>query len=421
VVILCPAGLELPAIGPEEALRNITLFPTPAEPTLIVLAVQGALQRRKAKAELQHRLQERDDVLGSISEVFFSVDHEYRYTFFNEKAQRVGGKSSEEVIGRNMWEMFPQLKDTDFQRKMEQVAATRQILIAEYLGPITGGWFEMRIYPSAGGVSALFVDISARKKAEASLQKAQEELQAANTNLERAVEERTAQLRAVNEQLEDLLYSIAHDLRAPLRGMEGFARAFADDFAPSLGEEAKEYSRRMTASAVFMDRRLNDLLELSRVTRMDIAPESVSLDDVCAKVVAGSAAMIAERGAQVHRAPDLGRVRADRALLALALDHLLDNALKFTRQEDAPEIHIWSEAKDAQGTHLFVKDNGIGIDARYHEKVFRIFERLNGSDYGGTGIGLALARRAVERMQGRLDFVSTVGAGTTFRLELPKG
>ena len=130
---------------------------------------------------------------------------------------------------------------------MEQVARDRKILIAEYLGPITGGWFEMRIYPSAGGISCLFVDISARKKAEESLKQAQEQLRQANANLECAVAERTFQLQDANQRLEELLYSIAHDLRSPLRSMQGFAQAFVDDYCSALDERAREYGHRMTS------------------------------------------------------------------------------------------------------------------------------------------------------------------------------
>ena len=214
------------------------------------------------------------------------MDHEFRYTFFNEKAQKIGGKSYQEVIGKNMWDMYPFLKNTEFERQMNQVARDRQILIAEYLGAITGGWFEMRIYPSAGGISALFVDISARKAAEASLKKTQEQLTEANSNLEKAVEERTSQLHGANQQLEELLYSIAHDLRSPLRGMEGFAHAFVEEFSASLDDRAREYAKRMTAAAIFMDQMLKDMLELSRITMTEVQLEPVSLTETweCALV-----------------------------------------------------------------------------------------------------------------------------------------
>jgi len=419
LIVCCPPAADLSSFNLEEANENTTFLPWPVDPRLLVVQLKALLRRRAVEADLRYRLKEREDVLQSISEVFFSVDHEFRYTFFNRKAEKVGGKSAEEIIGQDMWETFPFLKNSEFHRQMQQAAVDRKILISEYLGPITGGWFEMRIYPSAEGLSALFVDITARKNAEESLKRAQEQLTEANGNLERAVEERTAQLHDANERLEELLYSIAHDLRSPLRSMQGFAQAFVDDFSPLLDERAREYSARMTSAAVFMDRMLRDLIELSRVTKTPIQLEPVSVAEAWASAVTQHEEKIREVSAAIHAAPGLGTVTANRTLLVHVLANLLGNALKFTRKGVPPEIKIWTEAVPGQAVGICVGDNGIGIDSRYQKKVFRVFERLNGSDYEGTGIGLAIAKKAMERMRGNLDFTSHPGTGTTFRLKLP--
>ena len=373
----------------------------------------------KSSTTCAYRLKEREDVLRSISEVFFSVDHNFCYTFFNEKAQQVGGKSEQELLGQNMWESFPMLKNSEFHRQMEQVARDRKILVAEYLGPITGGWFEMRIYPSAGGLSALFVDISSRKTAEESLKQAQEQLRQANANLECAVADRTAQLHEANQRLEELLYSIAHDLRSPLRSMQGFAQAFVDDFGSALDDRAREYGRRMTSAAVFMDRMLRDLLELGRITKSALPLETVSVAQAWKSALAQNEKAIQNSGAQLDAATDLGHVTANPTLLQQILANLLGNALKFTRPDTPPRVKVWSEQLDADTLALFVEDNGIGVEDQYHDKIFRVFERLNGSHYEGTGIGLAIARKAAERMRGHLDLTSSLATGTRFRLRLP--
>jgi signal transduction histidine kinase len=318
-----------------------------------------------------------------------------------------------------MWESFPALKNSEFYSQMQQVARDRKILIAEYLGPITGGWFEMRIYPSAGGMSALFVDISARKKAEESLKQAQEQLRQANANLECAVAERTAQLHEANQRLEELFYSIAHDLRSPLRSMQGFAQAFVDDYCSSLDDRAREYGRRMTSAAVFMDRMLRDLLDLSRLTKSALDLETVSVAEAWQSALAQNENAIQKSGAQVHAAADLGHVTANPVLLQQILANLLGNALKFTRPNTPPLVKVWSEQLDAETLAIFVEDNGIGVEEQYHDKIFRVFERLNGSQYEGTGIGLAIARKAAERMHGHLDLTSSLATGTRFRLRLP--
>jgi PAS domain S-box-containing protein len=419
-LIFCsPGDSDLSMVNAEEIGENVSFIRYPLEARLFPFQLKAILRRRKIVHDLRYRLKEREDVLRSISEVFFSVDHEFRYTFFNEKAQKVGGKTEQELLGQDMWESFPMLKNTDFHQQMQQVARDRKILIAEYLGPITGGWFEMRIYPSAGGLSVLFVDISARKKAEESLKQAQEQLRQANANLECAVAERTAQLHEANQRLEELLYSIAHDLRSPLRSMQGFAQAFVDDYGPALDDRAREYGRRMTSSAVFMDRMLRDLLELSRITKSALHLENVSVAEAWQSALAQNEKAIQSSGAQVEAAAELGHVIANPTLLQQILANLLGNAVKFNRPHTPPQVKVWSEPLDADTLAIFVEDNGIGIDEQYHDKIFRVFERLNGSNYEGTGIGLAIARKAAERMHGHLDLTSSLASGTRFRLRLP--
>ncbi len=419
-LIFCsPGDADLSMVDPDEIGENVSFIRYPLESRLFPFQLKAMLRRRQIVHDLRYRLQEREDVLRSISEVFFSVDHEFCYTFFNEKAEKVGGKSEQELLGRNMWEAFPLLKNQLFHRQMEQVARDRKILVDEYLGPITGGWFEMRIYPSAAGLSVLFVDISARKKAEESLKLAQEQLRQANANLERAVAERTAELHEANQRLEELLYSIAHDLRSPLRSMQGFAQAFIDDYGSALDDRAREYGRRMTSAAVFMDRMLRDLLELSRVTKSALVLETVSVDEAWKSALAQNEKAILRSGAQVEAAADLGYVTANPTLLNQILANLLGNALKFTRPHTPPQVKVGSEQLDADILAIYVQDNGIGVEDRYHDKIFRVFERLNGSQYDGTGIGLAIARKAAERMQGHLDLTSSLATGTRFRLRLP--
>jgi PAS domain S-box-containing protein len=419
LIVACPGEADLPAPGAGKPDENVTFLPCPLDLRLLAVQIETLLKRRRTEEDLRYRLKEREDVLQSISEVFFSVDHEFRYTFFNEKAEKVGGKPASEIIGKDMWETFPFLKNSAFYHQMHRAAIDRQIYISEYLGPITGGWFEMRIYPSAGGLSALFVDISARKKAEESLKRAQEQLTEANSNLERAVEERTAQLHDANQRLEELLYSIAHDLRSPLRSMQGFAQAFVEDFSAHLDERARGYAEKMTSAAMFMDRMLRDLIELSRVTKREIHLEPVSVAEAWKSALVQHEEKIKSTKAKIQASPELGTVRANPILLAQILANLLGNALKFARKGIQPEIKLWTEPLENNLLDICVEDNGIGIDRRYHDKVFRVFERLNGSDYEGTGIGLAIARKAAERMKGNLDFSSNPGTGTTFRLKLP--
>jgi signal transduction histidine kinase len=175
----------------------------------------------------------------------------------------------------------------------------------------------------------------------------------------------------------------------------------------------------MTSAAVFMDRMLRDLIELSRVTKTELRLDRVDLRDAWTAAAIQHDDKIKSSRAVVHLAPDLGHVTANITLTVQVLANLLGNALKFTRPGVAPEIKVWTEQLDDRLLAVCVSDNGIGIDHQHHEKVFRVFERLNGSEYEGTGIGLAIARKAAERMKGSLDFTSHPGKGSIFRLKLP--
>jgi PAS domain S-box-containing protein len=419
ILVLYPIDADMSENTFAETGLGVGFLPDWLGPRVLIFQIKRLLDRRTVEEDLRYRLREREDVLRSISEVFFSVDHEFCYTFFNEKAEKIGGKLARDILGKNMWETFPMLRNTEFHSQMQRAAIDRQIFISEYHGPITGDWFELRIYPSAGGLSALFVDITARKKAEENLKRAQAELTAANSNLEQAVAERTAQLHNANERLEELLYSIAHDLRSPLRSMQGFAQAFVEDYSPALDARAREYAARMTSAAVFMDRMLSDLIELSRVTKTDLLLDRVDLREAWLAAAAQHEEKIKTSRADIQLAPGLGHVTANITLTIQILANLLGNALKFARPGVPPKINVSTEQLDDRFLAVHVADNGIGIDAKHHDKVFRVFERLNGSEYEGTGIGLAIARKAAERMKGSLDFTSHPGKGTIFCLKLP--
>lgn len=233
------------------------------------------------------------------------------------------------------------------------------------------------------------------------------------------VEERTKDLRATNEQLEAFVYSVAHDLRGPLRTITGYSQLVVDEHASILPEEAQRLLRRIQASSEFLDKLLLDLLAFGRMgsDRFDLSPVDVA--KAWEAALFQCATEIERRGARVEVRGRMPLVMAHEATLGQCFANLLNNALKFSRPDLAPRVTLRIEDRGAT-VRLWVEDNGIGIPAEQHERVFRVFERLNGSKYAGTGIGLSIVRKGMERMGGRVGIESSVGEGTRIWLELPK-
>ena len=247
---------------------------------------------------------------------------------------------------------------------------------------------------------------------------ARETLAERRRELERLVDERTASLRKAVEQMEEFSYSISHDLRAPLRAMQGYAQALLEDYADRLDAEGVDYLRRISAASSRMDRLTLDVLTYSKVARESIRPQRVSLDRLVSDCMrqhldfrSGDAAIEIE-----HPLPD---VVGHEPLLMQVVSNLVSNALKFVRPSVAPRVKIWAETRDSR-VRLFVEDNGIGIRPQHQKRIWGMFEQAHPqSGYGGTGIGLAIVRKAMERMDGQAGVESDGHSGSRFWIELP--
>jgi PAS domain S-box-containing protein len=237
--------------------------------------------------------------------------------------------------------------------------------------------------------------------------------------LERAVAERTAELRDTNEQLETFVYSIAHDLRSPLRSMTGFSQLLLDDYAAGLGETGQNLLQRIQASSEFMDKLLLDLLAFGRTSRVEMELGPVAVQKAWDAALFQCATQVEQARAQVEAVSPLPAVRAHEATLAQCLANLLSNALKFVAPGVQPSIRFRAEDYGSW-VRLWLEDNGIGIPVAQHERVFRVFERLHGSRYPGTGIGLSIVRKGAERMGGKVGLESEPGKGSRFWIELAK-
>jgi signal transduction histidine kinase len=247
---------------------------------------------------------------------------------------------------------------------------------------------------------------------------ADRELRDLNEGLEERVRERTARLDESLRELDAFSYTVAHDLRAPLRAMAGFSQLLLEDCDGRSCATCQDYKRRIEESARRMDRLVQDLLAYSRLSRSEFRLTPVELSAVLEQAATSLRPSIRDRGAQIDVAAPLPGVLGHDVLLLQVLENLLSNAVKFVAPGVRPRVSVRAERRDAL-VRVWVEDNGIGIPAEYHDRVFGVFERLNRLElYPGTGIGLAIVRRAVQRMDGQTGFESEVGRGSRFWIEL---
>ncbi|MEZ5101866.1 MAG: ATP-binding protein [Thermoleophilia bacterium] len=238
--------------------------------------------------------------------------------------------------------------------------------------------------------------------------------------LEERVAERTRELEDVNVELERFAYTVSHDLRAPLRAMEGLSDALLEDVGEALGPDGTEYARRIRAAAQRMDLLIHDLLAYSRITTSRLEVEPLDLDLVVADALGLVAGPIAAADADIRVERGLGVVLGQQTMVAQAIANLVGNAVKFARPGVRPVVALRTEPRGA-ALRLWVEDNGIGIEPRHAERIFGVFERLHGAEaYPGTGIGLAIVAKAVERLGGRTGVELGTPTGSRFWLELPR-
>jgi PAS domain S-box-containing protein len=397
---------------------------------LVVSMAADVTDLRRAEAALARALAEQRAVYANAPAGLAAHDRDLRFIAVNARLAAINGLPAEAHIGRTPREVIPGTADS-VEPLIRHVLETGEPIPEVEIETETAAhpgerrFYQASYYPVRDaegdellGVSIAVLDIDARKRAEAALQ----ELAGA---LERRVEERTRALSESVAELEAFAYTVSHDLRAPLRGMEGFAQALIEDYAESLGSRGQRYAERIAAAAQRMDGLIGDLLEYSRLSRAEVTVRPVDPAGAVVGALADVGEAIERTGAAVEVVTPMPEVLASPPVLRQVLANLIGNAVKFVPNGEAPRVKIWAEwpspARSGQ-VRFWVEDNGIGVEPEHRDRVFRVFERLHSdSVYPGTGIGLAIVRRGAERMGGSagLEDRPDGGRGSRFWVDLP--
>ena len=353
---------------------------------------------RKARAEAESDSAAIRGILERIGDAYMAFDTDWCYTYVNRRAAELALKPASELLGKCVWEEFPEAVHTAFYTELhrsmrEQVSITFE----NYFAPL-GKWFENTVYPSPAGASVFYRDITDRKR------------------ITNTLEQRTALLAQKNAELEAFASMASHDLQEPLRMIRGYTGLLAKRYIGVLDEDADAFIQYAADGAARMQERISALLALCRVRSLD--PSLIvetSAKEALEYAALDLAALIEENGARLEYG-DLPHVHVVESHLAQLFQNLVANAIRY-RSERAPVVTIWAE-RQPQGWRFSVADNGIGLDMSRAEHIFRPFKRLS-QDGIGTGMGLAICKKIVESRGGRIWVESTVGVGSVFHFTIP--
>ncbi len=415
-----PIPLEYRIIWPDQSVHVVwgeageLILDEAGQPAALTGIILDITERKQAEKALREAQELYENIFRLSPElIVVTSEKDGRYLAVSDSHERITGYRSDEVIGHSV-EEFTIWESDEVRDKMlatlRSQGAVHNIAVRFHRrsGELYTALFSM-VRVQVGGewcLVSIVTDISERKKAE-------DEVRRLNAELEQRVIERTAQLETANKELESFSYSVSHDLRAPLRAIDGFSRILQEDF-PDVPAEAARLVTLVRSNAQHMGKLIDDLLKFSRLNRQPLTKLSVEMTELVTRALQLLEPDRAGREIEITSS-ELPACQGDPGLLLQVWINLLSNAIKFTRRCETAQIQIGCRIDDQGETVYFVRDNGVGFDMQYASKLFGVFQRLHRADeFEGTGVGLALVQRIVQRHGGRIWAESQQEAGATF-------
>lgn len=445
---------------PAAQMLNVTLVERPVRFVTLRSVVDSALRHRRHQYQVRDTLVELRRSAESLALLAAVVENsddaiitknlDGIITSWNKGAERMFGYAPDEAVGQHIGLLIPPDRLEEEPRILARLRRGESIDHFETVrrckdGTLLNVWLTISpVRDTSGriiGASKIARDVT-------ELHKTREELARSNRELEQRVAERTASLEQALVQMEEFTYSVSHDLRAPARVIRGLADAAMEDYGTSIPDELRDFLAKISTSGQRMEQLIRDILDYSRVARAQVQLAPVELNSLVQAVITDSPELQPPKATVQVRTP-LHPVLAHQPSLIQAITNLLANAVKFVAPGVHPNVEVWTELvkASANGSHqpamsnghssssdpldsqqsttnhcvrLWVRDNGIGINPKYHHRLFQLFERVHTSaTYEGTGIGLAIVRKAAEKMGGKVGVLSEVSRGSSFWLELP--